>query len=188
MRADAAAGGGDVSRRRGRADRVTVAPAVLADQQRTGECDQRGGQGKSAIVSAVAEQGFAEFTAVVRQAHAAATDDVDRLRRVARAYLEFAAANPALYDAMFLLTTDLSFGLEAPVLLREAFAELEATFRLLVDDPELGTRTEVAWSTLHGDARTRRPHPPRAAGPTPHPAYHGMACRHRRPFPMIVGR
>ncbi|WP_067479095.1 TetR/AcrR family transcriptional regulator [Nocardia amamiensis] len=112
--------------------------------------------GKSAIVSAVAEQGFAELTTVVRQAHAEATDDADRLRRVARAYLEFAAANPALYDAMFSMSTDLTFGLEAPLPLREGFAALEAMFRPLVDDPDLGARTEVAWSTLHGLATLER--------------------------------
>ncbi|WP_330228819.1 TetR/AcrR family transcriptional regulator [Nocardia sp. NBC_00508] len=112
--------------------------------------------GKSAIVSAVAVQGFAELTTVVRQAHAEATGDADRLRRVARAYLEFAAANPALYDAMFLMSTDLTFGLEAPLPLREGFAELEAMFRPLVDDPDLGARTEVAWSTLHGLATLER--------------------------------
>ncbi|MGY2006628.1 TetR/AcrR family transcriptional regulator [Nocardia gipuzkoensis] len=111
--------------------------------------------GKSAIVSAVAEQGFAEFTTVVRQAHAKATDDADRLRRVARAYLEFAAANPALYDAMFLMSADLTFGLGARRPLREAFGEL-AMFRPLVDECDLGPRTEVAWSTLHGLATLER--------------------------------
>ncbi|MBF6471404.1 MULTISPECIES: TetR/AcrR family transcriptional regulator [Nocardia] len=112
--------------------------------------------GKSAIVSAVAEQGFTEFTTVVRQAHAKATDDADRLRRVARAYLEFAAANPALYDAMFLKSTDLTFGLGARRPLREAFGELEAMFRPLVEESDLGPRTEVAWSTLHGLATLER--------------------------------
>lgn len=112
--------------------------------------------GKSAIVTAVAEQGFVELTTVMRQAHAEATGDADRLRRVARAYLEFAAANPALYDAMFLMSTDLTFGLEAPLPLREGFAELEAMFRPFVDDPDLGARTEVAWSTLHGLATLER--------------------------------
>ncbi|MBF6337139.1 TetR/AcrR family transcriptional regulator [Nocardia abscessus] len=112
--------------------------------------------GKSAIVSAVAEQGFVELTTVMRQAHAEATDDADRLRRVARAYLEFAAANPALYDAMFLMSTDLIFGLQASRPLREGFGELEAMFRPWVDGPDLGTRTEVAWSTLHGLATLER--------------------------------
>lgn len=106
--------------------------------------------GKSAIVSAVAEQGFAELTTVLRRAHARASGAADALLRVARAYLDFAVANPALYDAMFLMNTDLTFGLEAPPALREGFGELEAMFRPFVDEADLGARTEVAWSTLHG--------------------------------------
>ncbi|MET9028246.1 TetR-like C-terminal domain-containing protein [Nocardia sp. NPDC004168] len=78
--------------------------------------------------------------------HAAA----DSPLRVARAYLDFAVANPSLYDAMFLMNTALTFGLEAQLPLRAAFGELEAMFRPFVDAPDLGARTEVAWSSLHG--------------------------------------
>ncbi|MGO4614879.1 TetR/AcrR family transcriptional regulator [Nocardia sp. 2YAB30] len=112
--------------------------------------------GKSAIVAAVAEQGFADLSAVLRQAHAAAADVVDALARVARAYQDFAAANPALYDAMFLMSTDLTFGLAAPQPLRDGFGELEAMFRPFVGEPDLGARTEVAWSALHGLATLER--------------------------------
>jgi hypothetical protein len=47
------------------------------------------------------------------------------LRGTASAYVEFAKANPALYDAMFTLATDLPFGRpEAPAQLYDAFDEI----------------------------------------------------------------
>ncbi|MFI9411012.1 TetR/AcrR family transcriptional regulator [Nocardia gamkensis] len=112
--------------------------------------------GKSAIVSAVAEQGFAELTEVLRRARPEDSDDAGRLRAVSRAYLDFAAVNPALYEAMLLMNTDLTFGPEARLPLREAFGDLEAVFRPLVGEPDLGVRTEVAWSALHGLATLER--------------------------------
>ncbi|WP_194836235.1 TetR/AcrR family transcriptional regulator [Nocardia sp. XZ_19_369] len=112
--------------------------------------------GKSAIVAAVAEQGIADLSVVLHQAHAEATSPADRMTRVARAYLDFAAANPARYDAMFVMNVDLVFGLEASQTLRDAFAELEAMFRPFVDEADLGARTEVAWSAMHGLATLER--------------------------------
>ncbi|MEU2041436.1 TetR/AcrR family transcriptional regulator [Nocardia niwae] len=106
--------------------------------------------GKSAIVSAVAEKGFAELTEVLRRAQDRASDDAGRLRAAARAYLEFAAANPALYDAMFSMSTDLTFGLEAPRTPRETWSELGATFRPFPGELDFGVRIEVACCTLHG--------------------------------------
>lgn len=55
--------------------------------------------GKREILAAVAVQGFAELTAVLR----AAPDLV-------AGYVDFGLANPALYDAMFSLATDLPWG------------------------------------------------------------------------------
>ncbi|MGV9821076.1 TetR/AcrR family transcriptional regulator [Nocardia xishanensis] len=112
--------------------------------------------GKSAIVTAVAEQGFAELAAALRAAHAGAETPAGALESVARAYLDFADANPALYDAMFLMKTDLVFGPEAPQALRDGFGELERLFRPFVDEPDLGARTEVAWSSIHGMATLAR--------------------------------
>lgn len=40
--------------------------------------------------------------------------------------------------------------------LREGFGELEAMFRPFVAEPDLGARTEVAWSSLHGLATLDR--------------------------------
>ncbi|WP_433576442.1 TetR/AcrR family transcriptional regulator [Nocardia brasiliensis] len=114
--------------------------------------------GKSAIVAAVAEQGIIDLTGEMRRAHAAAADPADAMARVARAYLDFAAAHPARYDAMFSMNIDLVFGLDAAQPLKDAFAELEAMFRPFVDEAELGARTEVAWSAIHGLATLDRGH------------------------------
>lgn len=112
--------------------------------------------GKSAIVAAVALQGFADLAVAVRQARTRAATPADALRRGARAYLDFAAAHPARYDAMFRMDIDLVFGLEAPQPLRDGFGELEAMFRPFVTEADLGARTEVAWSSLHGLATLER--------------------------------
>ncbi|MBF6124095.1 TetR/AcrR family transcriptional regulator [Nocardia brasiliensis] len=114
--------------------------------------------GKSAIVAAVAEQGIIDLTGEMRRAHAAAAGPADAMARVARAYLDFAAAHPARYDAMFSMHIDLVFGLDAPQPLKDAFAELEAMFRPFVGEAELGARTEVAWSAIHGLATLDRGH------------------------------
>lgn len=111
--------------------------------------------GKRAIVSAVAEDGIGELLDVLR----AARNNVDgpaATEAVARAYLRFAAENAALYDAMFVLDTELPFGPNAPQTLRDCFEELERLFRPLVPEAESGAYTEVFWSTLHGMAALDR--------------------------------
>lgn len=112
--------------------------------------------GKAAIVGAVAEQGCVELTVRVRRAAAEATSHDELLRNIATAYLDFATENPARYDAMFVLTTDLTFGLDAPQALRDAFASLEVMFRDSATGDELGARTETAWAALHGLATLDR--------------------------------
>ncbi|UGT57436.1 TetR/AcrR family transcriptional regulator [Nocardia asteroides] len=111
---------------------------------------------KAAIVGAVALQGCVELAEEVRLARESATTRTDMFDKVARAYLDFAVANPARYDAIFVLTTDLTFGLDAPQPLRDAFAGLEAMFRSGAEGDELGARTEVAWASLHGIATLER--------------------------------
>ncbi|MGW4635799.1 TetR/AcrR family transcriptional regulator [Nocardia sp. NPDC004415] len=106
--------------------------------------------GKAAIVGAVAIEGCVELTVALRRAHDAARTPREVIDNIARAYLDFADADPARYDAMFVLTTDLTFGLDAPQPLRDAFAAMEAMFRGTAEGDELGARTEDAWSALHG--------------------------------------
>ena len=108
-------------------------------------------EGKDAIVSAVALEGFGELAGVLRNARERAGSPLAEPRAVASAYLEFARANPALYEAMFTLSIDLTFaqsGTPAPV--HAGFAELREALAPLAGDRDIETFTEVAWSALHG--------------------------------------
>jgi AcrR family transcriptional regulator len=102
--------------------------------------------GKTEIMRTVALAGFAELT----QATRSATGDAEGAKAVAAvadAYLDFASAHPALYEAMFQLPIDARFAQE------DAEAELRAGFNALADalgDGGDGTVTEVLWSALHG--------------------------------------
>lgn len=105
--------------------------------------------GKAAIVSAVAEQGFADLAEQIRAARLATDNPIDALAATARAYLSFAQANPARYEAMFVLDTTLTFGAEAPDALRAAFGEIRMAYEPFASS-DVETETEIAWSTLHG--------------------------------------
>jgi len=103
--------------------------------------------GKSAILGAVALDGFGELTAELRRAREAAPDGA--LRAVSRAYLDFATERPALYQAMFVLPTDLKFAsADTPPPLRAAFDEFVGCFR--EDNERRELFAEVVWSALHG--------------------------------------
>ena len=106
--------------------------------------------GKDAIVRAVALDGFAELTAILRAARAGAPTPTAALSALAHAYVQFAQARPALYEAMFALA-DLPFAQpDTPAELREAFAELSITLAPLAGDRDLETLAEVTWSAVHG--------------------------------------
>ena len=108
-------------------------------------------EGKDAIVSAVALEGFGELSAILRDARKRAGSPSDELRAVAHAYTDFARANPALYEAMFALTVDLRFpDSDAHSPLRAAFAEVRDALAPLAGDRDLETFTEITWSALHG--------------------------------------
>lgn len=108
-------------------------------------------EGKDAIVAAVAEEGFAELAASLRHARTAAAglEPDSGLRAVCLTYLRFATEHPALYQAMFVMPTQLKFaGAETPAALHAAFhAFVEAL-------PEQAVRreahAELLWATLHG--------------------------------------
>ncbi|NKY36029.1 TetR/AcrR family transcriptional regulator [Nocardia speluncae] len=106
--------------------------------------------GKRAIITAVALDGITELAESLHHARTTAPDETAALSAVARAYTEFAANNPALYNAMFVLPTDLTFGDGAPEPLRDAFAEVVATFAPFAANADAETLTETVWSTLHG--------------------------------------
>jgi AcrR family transcriptional regulator len=106
--------------------------------------------GKDAIVRAVAIQGFEELADALRRARVAAGDGpADAPRAVGQAYLEFALRSPALYQAMFVMPTDIRFASdETPPPLRDAFGEFVAAFPAGTADRELVA--EVIWAALHG--------------------------------------
>lgn len=107
--------------------------------------------GKDAIVTAVALDGFGELAAHLGRAREAAGGPEQALRAVCRAYLEFASERSALYQAMFVLPTGLKFGTaETPSPLRAGFDEFVNCFPPAEERREL--IAEVVWSALHGMA------------------------------------
>ncbi|MBF9128098.1 TetR/AcrR family transcriptional regulator [Plantactinospora sp. S1510] len=107
--------------------------------------------GKDAIVSAVAIDGFSELAAHLHHARQAAPEPGQALRAVCRAYLDFATERPALYQAMFVMPTDVKFAsAETPPPLRAAFGEFVSCFR--PDNERRELFAEVTWSALHGMA------------------------------------
>jgi AcrR family transcriptional regulator len=107
--------------------------------------------GKDAIVGAVALQGFTELAQRIRERVATAPDARSAAAAVAGTYLQFATDRPALYEAMFQLATDYPFADPAsPAPLHEAFAALRDGLEATTGADDLGLRTEVFWSALHG--------------------------------------
>ncbi|MFE3999974.1 TetR/AcrR family transcriptional regulator [Nocardioides sp. YIM B13467] len=115
-------------------------------------------RGKREIIGAVALEGAAEMAVAMRSATAAASTPLDRVAALARAYLDFAERNPAVYDALFQLDGGLAYAQEdTPEQLKDAFAALMETLGEVAGDgvePELFT--EVFWASLHGVATLTR--------------------------------
>jgi AcrR family transcriptional regulator len=113
--------------------------------------------GKGDIVGAVAVEGFAELRLTLQNARAAAGTPEAALEELAEAYVGFALEHPALYDAMFTLSTELPFGRpETPRELQAAFGELVEAITPLAGERDPDTLAEVAWSALHGVATLTR--------------------------------
>lgn len=107
--------------------------------------------GMQEIVQTVALEGFGELADALRAARSDAGTPQQALHRVAHAYIDFARANPALYDAMFIRDTGLPFANDAtPPQLVAAFAELRHATALAMRGGGADTLTEVFWSALHG--------------------------------------
>ncbi|MEA1648545.1 TetR/AcrR family transcriptional regulator [Nitrospirillum sp. BR 11164] len=112
-------------------------------------------ENRDAIVAAVAVEGFGELAAALRQAAHESIDHQGALESVAMAYLAFARAHPALYEAMFTMATGLRFA-EADTRpeLKDAFAALAAAVGPARTDVEVAT--ETFWAALHGLADLER--------------------------------
>ncbi|MFE7224293.1 TetR/AcrR family transcriptional regulator [Nocardioides sp. NPDC057577] len=115
-------------------------------------------RGKREIIGAVALEGASEMAVAMRAATAAASTPRERVAALARAYLDFADRNPAVYDALFQLDGGLAYAQEdTPEPLKDAFAALMETLGEVAGDgvaPELFT--EVFWASLHGVATLTR--------------------------------
>ncbi|WP_251091722.1 TetR/AcrR family transcriptional regulator [Streptomyces sp. Caat 7-52] len=114
--------------------------------------------GKREIIGAVALEGAAELAAAVRAATAGVDGPRERVSALARAYLDFAERNPAVYDAIFQLDGGLAYAQEdTPEPLKDAFAALMETLGEVAGngiDP--GLFTEAFWASLHGLATLTR--------------------------------
>ena len=108
--------------------------------------------GKREIVGAVALEGATELAAALTHAVADVPRGPAAVAALARAYVDFAERNPALYDALFLLDTGLLFADAAsPAPLRDAFqALLDPLADVTGEDADPGRFAEVFWSALHG--------------------------------------
>ena len=94
---------------------------------------------RQALIDAMALNGFDDLAAALEAAEAS---PMARMR----AYLDFAAAHPRVYEAMFSLPSGLAFAADdTPEPLQRAFRGIRDAF----PDAD-GTRAEVAWSALHG--------------------------------------
>jgi AcrR family transcriptional regulator len=115
-------------------------------------------RGKREIIGAVALDGAAEMAVAVRAAASAADGPRARVTALARAYLDFAARNPAVYDALFQLDGGLAFADEdTPEPLKDAFAALlDSLGEVTGDGVDPGLFTELFWAALHGLATLTR--------------------------------
>ncbi|MGP3690343.1 TetR/AcrR family transcriptional regulator [Streptomyces sp. IBSNAI002] len=115
-------------------------------------------RGKREIIGAVALEGAAEMAGLLRGAASAADDPRGRVTSLARAYLDFADRNPAVYEAMFQLDGGLVFAKEdTPKHLKDAFAALlDNLGEVAGDGVHPALFTELFWAALHGLATLTR--------------------------------
>ncbi|MEY2227001.1 MULTISPECIES: TetR/AcrR family transcriptional regulator [Streptomyces] len=115
-------------------------------------------RGKREIIGAVALEGATEMAAALRAATSATNGPRERVAALARVYLDFAARNPAVYDALFQLDGGLAYAQEdTPEPLKDAFAALLETLgEVAGDGVHPGLFTEVFWAALHGLATLTR--------------------------------
>lgn len=112
-------------------------------------------QNRGEIVGAVALEGFGELAAILRAAIRPSSTPRELVEGVATAYLDFAFARPAMYEAMFVLPTGLRFARsDTPPQLREGFGAMATVIAPFSKDVD--TATETFWAALHGLAQLER--------------------------------
>ncbi len=113
--------------------------------------------GLAEIADAVALEGFAGLAQEIRSRRGQARSVRSRLTRLIEAYLDFAAAHPAVYQAMFSGPTSLVFGAdETPEVMRSAFAEIVESTASAGRSADWETYAELVWSAMHGLATLTR--------------------------------
>ena len=111
-------------------------------------------ENRDAIVAAVAVDGFRELATAIEGTAQLSSDRRVALGNVATAYLDFARAHPALYEAMFTMPTGLRFaGADTAPELRAAFTALA---EVVASSGRDETATETFWAFLHGLAELER--------------------------------
>ncbi len=109
---------------------------------------------REGIVAAVAIEGFQELGLALEKVRKRVKRG-STVESIAGAYLEFAAASPALYEAMFSLSLSVPFGDAAtPSELRFAFSQFLELFQGQSPTPEV--LSELFWASLHGIAELTR--------------------------------
>ena len=109
---------------------------------------------RESIVAAVAIEGFQELGLALEKARQQRKRG-NQAETAANAYLEFAAASPALYESMFSLNLNIPFGDPAtPPELRFAFSQILEIFSGQGTNSEI--ISELFWATLHGIAEFTR--------------------------------
>ncbi|WP_460524473.1 TetR/AcrR family transcriptional regulator [Flindersiella endophytica] len=107
--------------------------------------------GKSAIMAAVALEGFASLADELRAARSKAGGPREEVAAIGTAYTAFAGRHPALYDVMFGQAVDLPFATaEAPPALQAGFNEIAEAIRPFAAADDLVLLTETYWAALHG--------------------------------------
>lgn len=112
-------------------------------------------RGKDEIVAAVALEGFDDLAAGLHRAVSPPGSDAVAPRTavaaLAAAYVGFAERSPAVYDAMFTLSTGLRFADEAtPAALHGAFDVLLAALTPVAGGAAPTLFAELGWAALHG--------------------------------------
>ena len=130
-------------------------------------------RGKREIIGAVALQGATEMAAAVRAATAAADGPRARVTALARAYLDFAERNPAVYDAIFQLDGGLAYAQRGDP------GTPQGRFRRPAGEPGRGRRGRRRPGTVHRGvlgvpARAGDPDPVRTAAAGGHRAEGGL--------------
>lgn len=106
-------------------------------------------ENRDAIVAAVAVEGFVELGAALQAAAGEGNGGRNTLMDIAMAYFAFAQSRPSLYEAMFILPSQLRFAqADTRPELRAGFEALAAAVSPFCADAEIVT--ETFWAALHG--------------------------------------